>query len=224
MSGASQPLGASPPSMPPSIAAGQDAASLPQMNVAELFTQWPMPLGQAASMPDASAASKGHPEASLPQVLHAIPEASLAPGDARDDAAMAEFPSGAFSPAAFSGCARYGGLLPGNAMPLDPAGVGAFPEVEPLACPGGPNLTAAATVTTDELKLERAFYKASGKSTFPPRSIGIGNVGKKGGNVTPGGVQVSLVALCNYILRHGGWEKVREPISSALSASVPSHT
>ena len=78
--------------------------------------------------------------------------------------------------------------------------------------------------STDELKLERAFYKASGKSTFPPRSIGIGNVGKKGGNVTPGGVQVSLVALCNYILRHGGWEKVREPISSALSASVPSHT
>ena len=217
------------------------------MNVAELFTQWPMPLGQASSMPDASAASKSQPEASLSQVLHAIPEGALAPGDARAGTAVAGVPSGAFSPAAFSGFAGFGGLLPGNTMPLDPAGGGAFPKVEPLARPGGPNLTAAAAVTTDELM--NAFDEASelrlralgavggalaagrggkrrrvdGGRTFH-QSIGIGNVGKKGGSDTPGGVQVSMVALCNYILTHGGWEKVRVPISSALSASVPSHT
>eukprot|EP00892_Ulva_mutabilis_P011518 jgi/Ulvmu1/8739/UM047_0080.1 len=50
--------------------------------------------------------------------------------------------------------------------------------------------------------------RVDGGRTFHP-TIGIGNVGKKGGSDVPGGVQVSMVALCDYILRHGGWETMK---------------
>jgi hypothetical protein len=56
--------------------------------------------------------------------------------------------------------------------------------------------------------------RMDGGRTFH-QSIGIGNVGKKGGSDTPGGVQVSMVALCNYILSHGGWEKVGIVVASS---------
>ena len=40
-------------------------------------------------------------------------------------------------------------------------------------------------------------------------TIGIGNVGKKGGADTRGGLTVKTVELCNYIYHAGGWEGVR---------------
>lgn len=52
--------------------------------------------------------------------------------------------------------------------------------------------------------------RVDGGRTFHP-TIGIGNVGKKGGSDVPGGVQVSMVSLCDYILRHGGWDQVPPP-------------
>lgn len=235
-----QPLAASPPAMAPSNLPGRSSASAPQMNVADLFTQWPMPLAQATSMPDANRASTGGlprtaqslPEASLSHVLNAIPEGALGVAEPNAAGAVHAAPSGAFSSGAFGGLGGFSGLLPGKTMSLDPSGSGAFPKVEPLSRPGGPTLNAAAAVTTDELM--NAFDEASelrlralgavggalaagrggkrrrvdGGRTFH-QSIGIGNVGKKGGSDTPGGVQVSMVALCNYILTHGGWEKVR---------------
>lgn len=226
--------------MAPSHTVARDSSSAPQINVSELFTQWPMPLSQAASVPDAggtSAGGLGHasqslPEASLSQVLSAIPEGVLAGANGTATVAGHAARSAPFSSGAFSGFAGFGALLPGQSTSMDPTGSGAFPKVEPLSRPGGPPLTVAAAVTTDELM--NAFDEASelrlralgavggalaagrggkrrrvdGGRTFH-QSIGIGNVGKKGGSDTPGGVQVSMVALCNYILTHGGWEKVR---------------
>lgn len=39
-------------------------------------------------------------------------------------------------------------------------------------------------------------------------TIGIGNVGKRGGADTRGGVTVKTVDVCNYIYNSGGWETV----------------
>jgi hypothetical protein len=56
---------------------------------------------------------------------------------------------------------------------------------------------------------------AGGGRLFHP-TIGIGNVGKRGGSDMPGGITVSMVDLCDYILRHGGWERVRSALQSQL--------
>ena len=72
-------------------------------------------------------------------------------------------------------------------------------EIKPAGPPTQDDV--ARTVTHEELK---TFLGSSFRPT-----IGIG-----GGGSTRDGVQVSLVALFNYILKHGGWEKVRVPVSS----------
>lgn len=62
--------------------------------------------------------------------------------------------------------------------------------------------------------------RVDGGRTFHP-TIGIGNVGKKGGSDVPGGVQVSMVALCDYILRNGGWENVRPTFRNRCTTAAP---
>jgi hypothetical protein len=52
-------------------------------------------------------------------------------------------------------------------------------------------------------------------------TIGIGNVGKRGGADTRGGVTVKTVDLCNYIYNSGGWESVCffPPTAAAAAAA-----
>ena len=72
-------------------------------------------------------------------------------------------------------------------------------EIEPAGPPTQDDV--ARTVTHEELKTLLG-------SSFRP-TIGIGGCGSK-----TDGVQLSLVALFNCILKHGGWEKVRVPVAS----------
>ena len=75
-------------------------------------------------------------------------------------------------------------------------------EIEPAAAP--PQDDVARTVTHEEL--ERLLG-----SSFR-ETIGIGGRGDTH--------RVSLVDLFNYILDHGGWEKVRVPVSSNVCVCV----